>query len=451
MQDLCHSATQVMIDDLPICDIHVHLPGTISPLTAWKLGIKNKLFDIVEKNNKHTAVPHPKKLSEKDPHNDYLEIFKDNFIIDKNKQPRNLNYNINKEGKFKSFDRVMATVQGHRHPPGGIQDEKDLNFVMQCFLQDCLDQNIVYVELQQNIKIAYLLYPKIEKKQARLKLFDLLQEISDLFMSKNVILKFLHCFNKTTASGETLTTHERTLEAAQWLAEAKEHTPDLFLGLESAGHEKDQSGWPKYLKAGYEKVKKIGLGCEAHGGEGIGVEHMMDVVRTLPITRVAHGFQVIEDLDAIEEVKKRNITLIMTPLLNFNLGICLHVNEDNNNIIPMKKTLGGKKRYLSQLHEHPIFELFRDYKMKITLGSDNPNLGGEPLKKVIKVLAGLDKDFIYSSEFKPLNAEEIAILALNGVEAIFSPKLTKEKIKNKIISWVKKHNLNESYIINYYS
>ena len=43
--------TQDMIDDLPICDIHVHLPGVISPNIAWDLGMKNKLVTIEKKSN----------------------------------------------------------------------------------------------------------------------------------------------------------------------------------------------------------------------------------------------------------------------------------------------------------------------------------------------------------------------------------------------------------------
>ena len=113
-------------------------------------------------------------------------------------------------------------------------------------------------------------------------------------------------------AGDDKTTHERTLEAAGWLEEAQKIVPNVFVGIESAGHEKDESGWPVHLKAGYERVHDLGLGCEAHGGEGIGVEHMLDVAKSLPITRLAHGFQVIEDIEVIEFIKQKAITLIIS-------------------------------------------------------------------------------------------------------------------------------------------
>lgn len=180
---------------------------------------------------------------------------------------------------------------------------------------------------------------------------------------------------------QVTTTHDQAIEASIWLREAEKIVPGVFVGIESAGHEKDESGWPIHLKAGYEEIQKLGLGCEAHGGEGIGVEHMLDVVRTLPITRLAHGFQVIEDEDAISEVKKKDITLIMMPLINLKLGACVHgVKDKDNNIIPKAKSKGGEKCYITELHNHPFYELLRKYELKIALGSDNPCMGGYPIK-----------------------------------------------------------------------
>ena len=439
--------TQNMTDDLPICDIHVHLPGVISPNIAWDLGVRNKLITIEKKSNgEYSCLNGPNSLSIEDPYEHYIDIFNRSFYLDNEGRPQNLRYNVDFES-FKSFDRIMATVQGHRHPPGGIQTKDDILFILDKYLNECIKQKVFYTELQQNIKIAYSLFPDETPENARKQLYLLFQSTIKKYQDNGVKLRFLHCFNKTKATGEIKTTHERTLEAASWLEEAQKIVPGVFVGVESAGHEKDKTGWPIHLKAGYEKIKELGLGCEAHGGEGIGVEHMLDVVKILPITRLAHGFQILEDIDAIEYVKQKGITLIMMPIINLNLGLCLHVKEKNEKeYIPCAKTKGGKRIFIRNLWEHPFFALFRKHKMKITISSDNPSIGGVLIKHMIAILAGLDRKHEIPEGFHPLKAEEIAILCFNGAEAIFGEESIKVEYKKLLFHWMEKYKLKQDYI-----
>ena len=77
--------TKNMIDELPICDIHVHLPGVISPQIAWDLGVRNKFISVIkEKNGKYVYSSGPLSLSVLDPHEHYIDIFKSGFLLDKN-------------------------------------------------------------------------------------------------------------------------------------------------------------------------------------------------------------------------------------------------------------------------------------------------------------------------------------------------------------------------------
>lgn len=435
--------TLEMIDNIPLIDIHVHLAGTISPNTAWELGVRNKFITIYkDQHDQYQWQNGPNALPLDDPFEHYSDIFKkdseSDIALDYHGLPEALHYNIDQHS-FKSFDRVMATVQGHRHPPGGIQTEEDVMLVLHKYLKDCIKQKVFYTEVQQNIKIAYQLYPEINNSDARKKFYQFLNNVINVFKENGVIIRFIHCFNKTQVAGLNNTSHERSVEASLWLKEAMELTPDVFVGVESAGHEKDESGWPIHLKAGYDKISELGLGCEAHGGEGIGVEHMMDVITTLPITRLAHGFQAIEDEKAINEIKKRNITLIMMPLINLKLGTCVHLDYDTLQVKP--KSLGGQRHYITKLWEHPFFELLRKHKLKITLGSDNPYLGGEPIKETIKILAGLDKNFIFPSNYMPLGAEELVQCCFNGINAAFCEDSIKAQYKELLLNWAMKYKI----------
>ena len=55
----------------------------------------------------------------------------------------------------------------------------------------------------------------------------------------------------------------------------------------------------------------------------------------------------------------------------------------------MKDEIFNKRAEQLSIHDFAALT-FRKYKMKITLSSDNPNIGGIPLKETIIVLAGLN-------------------------------------------------------------
>jgi adenine deaminase len=429
--------TSELIRTLPKVDIHVHLPGTISPRTAWKLGIRNR-FITIEDGKWYNG---PESLSINDPFEHYSDVFKipEDVVFDDENIPLDLKYNIAPQN-FKSFDMVMATVQGHRHPPGGIQNEDDLQLVLRAYLDDCITQNISYTELQQNIRIAYHIYPESTPEIARRKLYYFLEQEVKAFAASGVHMRFLHCFNKTQAADLPQSADIRALEAASWLQESKELVPGVFVGLESAGHEKDKSGWPVHLKAGYEAAKTMGFGCEAHGGEGVGVEHLMDVIRTLPVTRIAHGFQVIEDIEVIEEIKERGVIFVMSPIINLSLGACIHYCAKNGS--PKPNTYGGEKQYVKDLDHHPLFTLLRGYKMKLTLCSDNPEIAGVPIQSLFMMLAGIEgEDYHVPSEWlkctHPLKTGELVSCLVNGINAAFCEDSVKQNYLSKLEEVVK--------------
>lgn len=439
--------TRRMLDDLPVIDIHVHLPGTISAKTAFDLGVRNRFFSIRKDDttSKYYLEDGPESLSIDDPHEHYSDIFvkgKNGQIdLDSSANPISIKYQMDKHS-FKCFDRIMATVQGHRFPPGGIQNENDLLFVFDRYLEACIKQNVFYTELQQNIRIAYHIYKDESKKKARAFLYRLFKRVINHFEKNGVHLRFLHCFNKTQAANVKDSVHTRTLEAADWIIEANSIEKDVFVGLESAGHEKDESGWPIHLRSGYEKVAKAGFGCEAHGGEGIGVEHMIDILETLPITRLAHGFQVIEDKHAIDMVIKKDITLIMMPIINLSLGACYHYTLDEyGNKIPTSKTKGGERIFIHNIDEHPFFYLLRNTNLKIAISSDNPEIGGVAIKEMLLAMSGLHEGYMFSGKTEPITPKEIYRCMINGINAAFCSDEIKTHYKERLNKWALKYEI----------
>ncbi len=430
--------TEQMIDELPCVDIHVHLPGTISPYTAWELGVRNRFIEVSSSN---WGIGNAK-MSEFNPHKNYVEIFKwyNEIGIDDGGKPINLYYDFASRG-FQGFDMVMATVQGHRYPRGGIQNESDLELIFDSYCSHCVDSNIFYTELQQNIRIAYQVYHYLPEHKARESLYKFFAKIVEKFKMRGVHLRFLHCFNKTTSANMSELVSSRAIKYVNWLREAHDIAPGVFVGLGSAGYEGDMTGWPIHLKDAYYMAREMGLGCEAHGGEHIGVEHMMDVVHTLPINRLAHGFQVIEDLSAITHIKNIGLPLIMMPIINMQLSSYVHaVKNKDGDFIAVSKSNGGSPEHIKCVNTHPFFSLIREHGLKIALSSDNPFIGGVPLKKSIKILAGL-KQGHYTPPTNPLSAEELLSCSLNGIQAAFCTDTIKQEYLNKLIAWAQKYNV----------
>ncbi|WP_348662606.1 adenosine deaminase [Chlamydia vaughanii] len=415
------------IRDLPKADIHVHLPGTISPTTAWELGVRNGL--IKWEKTQWEAKP----LADKNPHRYYSEIFQnfEGIRYDQDPDASSLKYAIiNRD--FSGFDRIMATVQGHRYPPGGIQNESDLWLVLQKYLEQCKHDNIIYTEVQQNIRMAYALYPHLEQQEARLRLYDVLFRASEFFLSQGVVLKFLNCFNKTGASNLQKTTQQRSKDATLWLNEASRHFPNLFVGLQSAGSENCPEAAPENLISGYHLAYENGFGCEAHAGEGTGFLYLNRTLKNLPVQRIAHGFQAIEHLPTICEILEKDVTLVMAPIINLILGASVHQYSGESKI---------SKTMIDRVDDHPFFSLFRQHKIRIALSSDNPQMGGLSLANTMLLLAGFPIDENIFIPVEPANAAPITVRELIqlNTEAIVSAFIdieTKVELLGRILQYL---------------
>ena len=467
--------TEAMIASFPAVDPHVHVPGTISPQTAWELGLRNGLIHMShDEERRWRVVDGPNKLGSTDPMGVYSRMFCSRgskgplpLQFDRYGKPINLDYDYDcvkgKDGKhdtFKGFDAIQGTTQGHRHRPGGIQNEGDYLFVMQQYLKSCLEQHITYVEPSQNITISEVLYPELTPAEARAKFFKLTQKIHDEFAEAGVTLRFTHCANKTGAANVGKSLKVRAHEWANWLEEADQHVHGVFVGLTTAGHEKleIEAGGPRAMVEGYERVAAMGMGCEGHYGEGAGVEHMLKAMSVLPKgTRFAHGIQVIEAEDAIEKVRALDKPLVMAPCININLGGVIHYkdgkphhklqrNAEGNLLIDdatgkPKRVEGIENHYIQSLADHPFWTLLRDYGLPIGLMSDDPQQGGIDYKDQIRVLAGLEvpdlgQSFEQGEGFVPLTAEELTLCNLNAVQAAFCEPEVKRKLVANIKEWM---------------
>ncbi len=450
--------TEAMIDSFPAVDPHLHVPGTISPQTAWDLGLRNKLMHVArDTEGKWQLVDGPNAIGKSDPVGQYSKLFTSKgghaLTFDTKGNPLDLDYNYfcvpEQQDKFSGFDAIQGTTQGHRHRPGGIQNESDYRFVMARFLQSCLKQNIRYVEPSQNITIAQVLYPDLPAASARKQFFHLAKAIVAEFAEHGVTLRFTHCANKTGAANVPGSLKQRANDWVDWLSEAVAEVPGIFVGMTTAGHEgmEIKSGGPEAMAEAYHRLHPLGLLGEGHYGEGAGVEHLDTALECLSLDRLAHAVQMIESPAVIAKIRARDIPVIMMPFINLSLGTTVHLKDG----IPNSKYLpGGKTRdpdvvktYLKTYEEHPFFSLLRDHDLPIALASDDPQQGGIDYKDQVKLLAGITYDF--APGFTPLTAEELAICNLNAVHAAFCEPAVKTALIGHIAQWMRAEHISVAH------
>ncbi|MBX9726005.1 MAG: hypothetical protein K2X09_01960 [Rickettsiales bacterium] len=441
--------TEAMIQSFPAVDPHVHVPGTISPQTAWDLGLRNGLIHMARnRQGKWEVVDGPKSIGASDPVKQYSHIFTSKggheLTFDKKGNPLALDYNYfclpEQPDKFSGFDAIQGTTQGHRHRPGGIQTEDDYRFVMQRYLESCLTQNIKYVEPSQNITISQVLYPELPASEARSKFFQLAKELVAHYAAHGVVLRFTHCANKTGAANVPGSLKQRAHDWVDWLAQAVAEVPGVFVGMTTAGHEgrEIESGGPDAMADGYHRLKPLGLLGEGHYGEGAGVEHLDRALECLSLDRLAHAVQMIESTAVLNKIRERDIPIIMMPYINLSLGTTVHYKDGKPH---SKYMTDGKtrdpdveKKYLQTLEEHPFFPLLREHRLPIALASDDPQQGGIDYNDQVKLLAGLT--YAFKPGFAPLSAEELVICNLNAVHAAFCEPEVKQHLIALIAQWV---------------
>ncbi|MFZ4124909.1 MAG: hypothetical protein ACOYJ2_02405 [Rickettsiales bacterium] len=446
--------TEAMIDSFPAIDPHIHVPGTISPQTAWDLGLRNNLIHMERTaDGKWVVVDGPNSIGPTDPVKKYSRIFVakggHELTFDRTGNPIDLDYNYfcltEQPDKFSGFDAIQGTTQGHRHRPGGIQNESDYRFVMERFLESCLKQNLRYVEPSQNITIAKVLYPDLPDKGARRTFFALCKEIVAHYEKQGVILRFTHCANKTGAANVPGSLTQRSNEWVDWLEQAQQEIPGIFVGMTTAGHEgmEIKSGGPDAMAQAYHRLKPLGLKGEGHYGEGAGVEHLLRALDSLHLDRLAHAVQMVESPEAIRQIRERRIPVIMMPYINLSLGTTVHYKGEtpHSKFMPngIDRDPDVEKRYLSRLEEHPFFTLMRRDSLPIALASDDPQQGGIDYKDQVKMLAGLTYEF--ESGFIPLSAEELTLCNLNAIEAAFCEASIKPRLIAPITEWLLTHQI----------
>ncbi|MBA2656751.1 MAG: adenosine deaminase [Tatlockia sp.] len=242
-------------------ELHVHLEGTIAPLLAQSIALRNKLTlpsELIAADNQSY-------------------VYRDFFDF------------------LKAYDEVAAVI---KHP----RDYYEITFD---YLKTNALESTIYVEMMYSPQHAELAsgIPSIEHLQA------IQQAIDDAEAKFNII-------------GRVIITAVRHfgVEAVNRVAkQVLKETVPCIVGFGLGGDEINFP--PRLFSKAYKIAAEGGLYCTVHAGEFAPASSMLEAMEYLPIQRIGHGVQAIHSKETLVQLKERSIALEICPSSNISLGL----------------------------------------------------------------------------------------------------------------------------------
>jgi len=183
---------------------------------------------------------------------------------------------------------------------------------------------------------------------------------------------------------------ESCVKTVDW---AIRHRGDI-LGIDLADSERD---FPlrEFVKP-VMKAKEAGLKVTIHTGEDTPASFVKETIELTGPDRIGHGIHAIEDMNVVELIKERGITLEVNPWSNYLTNSVRTIDE------------------------HPLKKLF-DLGVKTTINSDDPEV----------LETNLNNEYRIAHEVLGMSMEDIAACNRYACEASFLPDEEKQRIRKK--------------------
>lgn len=183
---------------------------------------------------------------------------------------------------------------------------------------------------------------------------------------------------------------ESCVKTVDWAVQNKEH----ILGIDLADSERD---FPlrEFVKPVW-KAKEAGLKVTIHTGEDTPASFIKETIELTDANRIGHGIHAIEDMQVVELIQER--------------GITLEVNPWSNYLTSSVRTI----------EEHPLKKLF-DLGVKVTINSDDPEV----------LETNLNNEYRIAHEILDMSVDDIMTCNRYGYEASFIPDEAKQRIWDK--------------------
>jgi adenosine deaminase len=172
---------------------------------------------------------------------------------------------------------------------------------------------------------------------------------------------------------------------------------DVILGIDLADSESEHP-IREFVRPVF-RAKDAGLKVTVHSGEDTPASAVVETIRAVSPDRIGHGIHIIEDMDAVELVKARGITLEVNPWSNYLTNS------------------------VQRIEEHPLKQLF-DLGVRVTINSDDPEV----------LETNLNNEYRIAHEILGMSLDEIAECNRYAVQASFLPEAQKKAVLRKYFS-----------------
>jgi adenosine deaminase len=177
------------------------------------------------------------------------------------------------------------------------------------------------------------------------------------------------------------------VRTVDWAIRHRQH----IQGIDLADSERD---FPlREFVPSIRKAKAAGLNVTIHTGEDTPAPFVRETIELAEPDRIGHGIHAIEDMDVVELIKRRGITLEINPWSNY---------------------LTNSVR---TIEEHPLKRLF-DLGVHVTINSDDPEV----------LETNLNNEYRIAHEVLGMSLDEIAVCNRYAYEASFIPKDSKRRV-----------------------
>lgn len=148
-------------------------------------------------------------------------------------------------------------------------------------------------------------------------------------------------------------------DVVQLAHDRRNDSPCAIVGVDIAAGEEhfDKDGFPHLHEPHFEafqRAKELGLNITIHAGEVGGSDFVCRAVNEYGATRIGHGYQIAQDPDVMEEMRRKNIHFEVCPTSSDETGGWMYDERDGRD---------WKK--------HPAIQMMR-YGLNVGLNSDDP-------------------------------------------------------------------------------
>lgn len=147
------------------------------------------------------------------------------------------------------------------------------------------------------------------------------------------------------------------------------------------------------------RAKEAGLKVTVHSGEDTSASAVVDTINKVSPDRIGHGIHIIDDMDAVELVKAKGITLEVNPWSNYLTNS------------------------VKRIEEHPLKQLY-DLGVKISINSDDPEV----------LETNLNNEYRIAHEILGMSMADIMVCNKYAAQASFLLEEVKKAVIEKYFS-----------------